>query len=79
MSDFQEHLTKPIGTSSDQLQGFIDQDNHVKVFLGIPFAEAPVGPLRFKPTVELDTPNERRLCIKHAPAAPAAPQTALPI
>jgi carboxylesterase type B len=44
-------LTQTIATSSGKLQGFIDEGNQVELFLGIPYAEASVGPLRFKPTV----------------------------
>ncbi|CEP16744.1 hypothetical protein [Parasitella parasitica] len=68
-------LTRVVSTTSGKLQGFKDEANQVEVFLGIPYAEPPVGSLRFKPTVELNTPEQERMCIEHAPAAP---QTAMP-
>ncbi|KAG1053986.1 hypothetical protein G6F43_003976 [Rhizopus delemar] len=68
-------LTRSVQTSSGKLQGFKDEANQVDVFLGIPYAEPPVGSLRFRPTVPLDTPNIERTCTAHAPAAP---QTAMP-
>lgn len=68
-------LTEVISTTSGKLQGFKDEGNEVDVFLGIPYAQPPIGSLRFKPTVELSTPDEERLCIEHAPAAP---QTTMP-
>lgn len=68
-------LTRSVQTSSGKLQGFKDEANQVDVFLGIPYAEPPVGSLRFRPTVPLDTPNTERTCTAHAPAAP---QTAMP-
>lgn len=68
-------LTEFIQTTSGKVQGFKDVGNEVDVFLGIPYAEPPVGALRFKPTVRIHTPDEERLCIEHAPAAP---QVAMP-
>lgn len=68
-------LTQVISTTSGKLQGFKDEGNQVEVFLGIPYAQPPIGSLRFQPTVELHTPDQERLCIEHAPAAP---QTAMP-
>jgi para-nitrobenzyl esterase len=68
-------LTDFIQTSSGKIQGFKDEGNEVHVFLGIPYAQPPVGELRYKPTVPLVTPNEERMCIEHAPAAP---QTQMP-
>lgn len=68
-------LTEFIQTSSGKIQGFIDEGNSVEVYLGIPYAQPPVGKLRFKPTLPIDTPNEERLCIEHASAAP---QTQMP-
>lgn len=68
-------LTQVIPTTSGKLQGFKDEGNEVEVFLGIPYAQPPTGTLRFQPTVALHTPDEERLCIEHAPAAP---QTAMP-
>lgn len=68
-------LTEVISTTSGKIQGFKDEANGVQVFLGIPYAHPPIGALRYKPTVELETPNEERICIEHAPAAP---QTQMP-
>ncbi|KAI9264412.1 Carboxylesterase, partial [Sporodiniella umbellata] len=68
-------LTEVIETSSGKLQGFKDKDNQTEAFLGIPYAEPPVGTLRFKPTVPLETPEVERSCTAHGPAAP---QTAMP-
>jgi para-nitrobenzyl esterase len=68
-------LTDIIQTTSGKIQGFKDEGNEVEVYLGIPYAHPPVGELRFKATVPLVTPEEERMCIEHAPAAP---QTAMP-
>lgn len=42
--------TEIIETESGKLQGYIDQG--IKIFKGIPFAEPPLGDLRFKPPVK---------------------------
>ncbi|KAI8990058.1 Carboxylesterase, partial [Pilobolus umbonatus] len=67
--------TRVIQTTTGKIQGFVDEGNEVEVFLGIPYAEPPVGELRYKPTVPLNTPDVERECVSHAPAAP---QTQMP-
>jgi para-nitrobenzyl esterase len=68
-------LTELVQTTSGKIQGFKDEGNQVEVYLGIPYAQPPVGNLRFKPTLPIYTPEEERMCIEHAPAAP---QTQMP-
>ena len=41
-----------VETSTGRLQGFINPDHGQSCFFGIPYAEAPVDGLRFKPTVK---------------------------
>jgi para-nitrobenzyl esterase len=63
-----------VNTSSGPVQG-IDRDG-VTVFRGIPYAEAPVGALRFKPPVAR-TPWTDTLVAEHA--GPLAPQNPSPL
>jgi para-nitrobenzyl esterase len=42
--------TKIIETNTGKVQGYIEKDIHI--FKGIPFAEPPIGELRFKPPVK---------------------------
>lgn len=42
--------TEIIEIESGKVQGYID--NGIKIFKGIPFAEPPIGDLRFKPPVK---------------------------
>jgi acetylcholinesterase len=51
-----EYIT--IDSSFGRIKGFIDKDApNVAQFLGIPFAEPPVGPLRWKPPVPKSKPD----------------------
>lgn len=54
-------------TPSGPLQG--EESNGVRVFRGVPFAEPPVGPLRFRPTVKAKPWTEARDATRFAPAA----------
>ncbi|KAI8987942.1 Carboxylesterase [Mycotypha africana] len=72
---FELLLTDSVPTTSGKIQGFIDAASEVQVFLGIPYAEPPVGALRYKKPIPLKAAHIQRQCIKHAPAAP---QTAMP-
>lgn len=49
-------LTSGVQTTSGRVQGYIDETKKVNTFLGIPYAKAPIGPLRFKPPKPIVTP-----------------------
>lgn len=51
----QAQLTKPVKTAQGLVQGTAGLQPGVTVFKGIPFAEAPVGKLRFMPAVPTKT------------------------
>jgi para-nitrobenzyl esterase len=48
-------MDKPVKTAQGQVQGTAGQEPGVTVFKGIPFAQAPVGKLRFMPAVPVTT------------------------
>ncbi|RUS14773.1 Carboxylesterase, partial [Endogone sp. FLAS-F59071] len=52
-------LTPIVQTTSGPVQGYIDTAKaNIHTFLGIPFAEPPVGPLRFKPPNPIEKPRQ---------------------
>ena len=58
-----------VDTSIGQISGFIDPSlPDVKQWQGIPFAEPPVGPLRFLPPVAVSE-GQRKLIAQKAPAS----------
>ena len=57
-----------VATTSGPVRG--DVEGGVKVFRGIRFAQAPVGPLRFRPPVEPKSWTEIRPALDFAPACP---------
>lgn len=58
-----------VDTSIGQIQGFIDPSlPDVKQWLGIPFAEPPIGPLRFLPPVAISE-GQRNISAQKAPAS----------
>ena len=58
-----------VGTSIGQISGFIDPSlPDVKQWLGIPFAEPPIGPLRFLPPITISE-GQRKISAQKAPAA----------
>ncbi len=51
-SSLQKNIPSPIvKTTTGELQGFIDAKSQLSCFFGIPYAEPPIGPLRFKAPV----------------------------
>lgn len=55
-----------VDTSIGQIQGFIDPSlPDVKQWLGIPFAEPPIGPLRFLPPVAISEGQRNISAQKH--------------
>ncbi|KAI9014545.1 Carboxylesterase [Phycomyces nitens] len=68
--------TSEIPTTSGIIQGFVNPVHDIHTFLGIPYAEPPIGDLRFRPPVPyVDSSQEIKICMEHAPAAP---QTQMP-
>lgn len=58
-----------VDTSIGQISGFIDPSlPDVKQWLGIPFAEPPIGPLRFLPPVAISE-EQRKISTQKAPAS----------
>ena len=58
-----------VNTSIGQIQGFIDpRFSDVKQWLGVPFAEPPIGPLRFLPPVAISE-GQRKIKALKAPAS----------
>lgn len=58
-----------VDTSIGRIQGFIDPSHpDVKQWLGIPYAEPPVGPLRFLPPVAISE-GQRDISAQKAPAS----------
>ncbi len=58
-----------VDTSIGQILGFIDPSlPGVKQWLGIPFAEPPIGPLRFLPPVAISE-GQRKISAQKAPAS----------
>lgn len=58
-----------VDTSIGQIQGFVDSSfPDVKQWLGIPFAEPPVGPLRFLPPVAISEEG-RNIMAQKPPAS----------
>jgi para-nitrobenzyl esterase len=55
-----------IQTTSGKLRG-VEKSNITNAYLGIPFAEPPVGPLRFRAPRPLNTPNVARNTTSFAP------------
>ncbi|KAI9475611.1 MAG: Carboxylesterase [Benjaminiella poitrasii] len=74
-TSFNVPLTEVVQTTSGKITGFVDEANEVQVYLGVPYAEPPTGELRFKPPIDIDSPDVERTCLEHAPAAP---QTTMP-
>lgn len=62
--------TKIIETATGKVQGYIDKGS--KIFKGIPYAEPPIGDLRFKPTVEKESWKGILDTTKFGPVAPQA-------
>jgi para-nitrobenzyl esterase len=56
-----------IQTTSGKLRG-VEVSNTTNAYLGIPFAEPPVGPLRFHAARPLNTPNVARNTTGFSPA-----------
>ncbi|RUP45594.1 Alpha/Beta hydrolase protein [Jimgerdemannia flammicorona] len=52
------NLTSVVHTTSGAVQGYVDEDKKINTFLGIPYAEPPVGVLRFKPPKPIATPRQ---------------------
>lgn len=58
-----------VDTSIGQISGFIDPSlPDVRQWLGIPFAEPPIGPLRFLPPVAISE-GQRNISARKAPAS----------
>ena len=57
-----------IETGSGKIRGY--SENGVKVFKGIPFAEPPVGELRFKPSIPKEPWKPVLDCTQYGPISP---------
>ena len=68
-SNFASTQGLEVDTSIGRIQGFIDPSlPDVKQWLGIPFAEPPIGPLRFLPPVAISE-GQRNISALKAPAS----------
>ena len=68
-STFASTHSLEVDTSIGQIQGFIDPSlPDVKQWLGIPFAEPPIGPLRFLPPVAISE-GQRNISAQKEPAS----------
>ncbi|CCD61484.1 Carboxylic ester hydrolase [Caenorhabditis elegans] len=67
-----EHNTEVLNASCGPIRGNIYEhdDKIVDGYLGIPFAKAPIGELRFKKSVEAEKWTEPLDCYKYGPGCP---------
>ncbi len=68
--------TVTVKTPSGALNGSLEDD--VRVFRGVPFAQSPVGPLRFRPPAPVRPWAGTRHALHFAPAAPQPGRPTLP-
>lgn len=61
--------TKEVKTTGGFIRGYIDDNSGVSIFKGIPYGKAPVGKLRFKPTVEVEPWADTKDCVTFGPSA----------
>ena len=63
-----------VDTGSGKVSGlFLDRENQLAVFRGIPYAQPPLGELRWKPPRKLQAWSGTRACREFSPAAPQIP------
>ncbi len=58
-----------VNTTSGPVVGRVLQDEDLSAYLGIPYAQPPIGELRFKPTVPVTPWTETREAIRFSPAS----------
>lgn len=61
--------TDEIRISTGLIRGMVDEKNNINIFKGIPYGKAPVGELRFKPTVVADNWTGVKDCVSFGKSA----------
>ncbi len=68
-----------IEVESGQIRGKVDSvERRVRAYLGIPFAQPPVGKLRWRPPQPVEPWDGVRDCTKFGPSCPQPPGTIIP-
>lgn len=67
-----ERINRRVRVSEGELEGCPAGDQSITVFKGVPFAEPPIGDLRWRPATAKNPWNGIRKCDHFAPAAPRA-------
>ena len=62
-----EVINEALELNEGKVKGFYNQDKTVRVYVGIPYAKAPIGELRWKEPQPLDNWSGVRECNKFAP------------
>lgn len=77
MTSTQEGLPRPcVALPQGKIEGFVQTDHFpqpVECFLGFPYAEPPVGDLRFRPPVKVKPSNITIEAVAYGKAAPGKP------
>ncbi|MBP5551292.1 MAG: carboxylesterase family protein [Bacilli bacterium] len=61
--------TEVLELKNGKIVGTYNEDDTVRIYAGVPYAEAPVGDLRFKETKKLENWDGIKKCVNYAPRA----------